>query len=249
MPQYQNYQILSPEGKLMFRTSKKRMDWYVSRNLAKIVDDQGLVAQLLFEPKGPGGINDPFYNQEMINQCVVCGTADDLTRHHLVPYTYRKHFPEELKSNTSYDILALCVNCHVKAEEHNLQLKRQLAVEYNAPFEHGIVFDKNLVKVKMAASTLVKHSDGLPEQRIKELTKLVTDYLGRKPESDDLAELLKVSPYNFDNYKSHAELLFSQLVNLEEFVHKWRKYFLDTMNPKFLPQHWTWDRPLHRSNL
>jgi hypothetical protein len=245
-PHYQNYQVLSPEGKLMFRTSKERVDWYVNRNLAKVVDTDGFVAQLLFQPKGPGGIDDPFYTQEMVNQCVVCGKNDYLTRHHLVPFTYRRHFPKEIKANASYDVLTLCVDCHIEVERHALELKMQLAKEYNVPFDYGGIVNRDLAYAKKAAFALIEHQHKIPLKRIEELVDRIYVYLGGPPTTDDIVELSEANPYNFDNFKSHAELLFSKLTNLEEFVYRWRKHFLDCMKPKFLPKYWTWDRSIYR---
>ena len=48
-------------------------------------------------------------------------------------------------------------------------------------------------------------------------------------------------------YVSHAEMVVAALLreggndNLFEFQKRWRQYFLDTMNPKFLPECWSVD--------
>lgn len=249
-PQYQNYRVLSPEGKLMFRTSKERADWYLSRNLAKVVenDADGAVLQLLFEPKGPGNIDDPFFEQKMENQCVVCGTLEDLTRHHIVPFCYRRLFPDDLKANASYDVMPLCVECHCAVERHAAQFKNELSKEYNAPFGEGITYNRELGSVKNAASAMLKYRDMIPLPRQEELVARMENYLGRPPHTDDIIELADANCYNFENFRTHAELLFSRLTNLEDFVFRWRKNFLETMKPQFMPNHWTWDRSIYRQS-
>lgn len=59
-PQYENCQVMNPEGRLMFRTHNRKGIWYLDRNLAKKLSDDPLIIQLTFAPKGIGHINDPF---------------------------------------------------------------------------------------------------------------------------------------------------------------------------------------------
>ena len=64
---------------------------------------------------------------------MVCGLNKDYSRFHVIPTLYRTHFPDELKSHRSHDIVVLCFNCHERASRQQDVLKGQLAEKYNAP--------------------------------------------------------------------------------------------------------------------
>src|SRR6516225_9795332 len=132
-PQYENCEVFSPDGQLMFRCCQKKANWYLRKNLGTKLSDQPLRIQLNFVPKGVGHIDDPYFLQIMQNRCVVCGEEKDLNRHHIVPYCYRKFFPVCLKEHRSYDVMPLCLPCHRLYEDHALELKRELASLYEAP--------------------------------------------------------------------------------------------------------------------
>ena len=98
---YGNCQILHPDGSLMCYCAMRKINWYLKRNLATQISNNPVVIKLNFQPKGKGNADNPFYLQERRNICVVCGTQENLTKHHCVPYCFRKHFPNEYKSHTS----------------------------------------------------------------------------------------------------------------------------------------------------
>lgn len=248
-PQYENYQVLHPDGKLMFRTSKRRAEWYLTKNLAKLVEDKGpdSVLQLTFTPKGPGCADDPYYQQKMKNRCVVCGVTEKLTRHHIVPSRYRKLFPDELKFNSSYDVQPLCTECHHTAEDYYFELTTALAEEYGSPIDATIKFNRELAKIRGAASSLVRYEHLIPVEKQIDMYEMVERYLGRMCTQEDLQELSNSEIYDFTGFTTHSEALMKKLKeeDLQDFVFRWRKFFLDKMQPKYMPDHWVWDRPIH----
>ena len=99
---YGNCKILAPDGKLMCRCLEKRVNWYLNRHLAQIVDNDPLTIQLNFKPSGNGSTHQDLKTIRE-NICVVCGdnNLSHLTKHHTIPYEYRRYFPDELKSHNS----------------------------------------------------------------------------------------------------------------------------------------------------
>lgn len=244
-PQYGNYQVFSPEGQLMFRCCQSKVDWYLKRNLAKVISEN--VVQLCFVPNGKGHSDDPFYLQVMENKCVVCGEKDDLTKHHVVPHSYRKHFPSEFKDYASHDVLSICVVCHHKYESKANELKQILVTTYNAPINgQGMKRDNNILYFKKIAIAILTYKGVMPVKRLQQLYDVIEIYLNKIPTDKDLEDLSKLNFDDFSEYKSHSRLVMEQITNIQEFVQLWRKHFLEEMNPQFMPQHWSVNRPLDK---
>ncbi|KAJ1678319.1 hypothetical protein EV182_004303 [Spiromyces aspiralis] len=154
---------------------RKRLDWYLSRELADRVDEDSI--RLNFESKGPGRQGDDFYLQDMRDQCVNCGMESNLTLHHVgkyiqawcVPYRYRKWFPKH-----NHDLLAMCLECHDKYETKATELTRDLARCFDAPVDgKGWVVYPEVGVGKKAAMALLKYRDRIPEPRVRVLEQAV----------------------------------------------------------------------------
>ncbi len=103
---YSNEVVLDPEGKTLFRGSAKKIDWYLDRRLAKVVDKgPPRTIQLLFKPNGPGVRGDDYSLAEKETKCVVCGCKDNLTRHHVVPSCYRSQMSPVYKDYNMHEML------------------------------------------------------------------------------------------------------------------------------------------------
>lgn len=242
-PQYENCEVLSPEGQLMFRCCRKKAVWYLDRNLGQKVADDPLIIQLTFVPKGVGHIDDPYFLQKMENRCVVCGSEESLTRHHVVPYCYRRFFPLDLKNHRSYDVMALCIPCHRSYEDYALELKKILADQHSAPISGtGIKYNKELARARGAAYAFLLNQDKMPPERQLELLGRVKSYLQKEVTDTDLHELVDKNPYDFGNYTHHGKIVMEQIKDIECFIRDWRQHFMDTMFPKFLPLFWNIER-------
>jgi len=129
---YGNCKVFSPQDELMFLCLEKKAKWYLDRGLAIIVKEDPLEIKLTFQPNGKGHtFNSAYYLAKKENKCVVCGETDikELTKHHVVPSEYVKHFPLEVKSRSSHDIVAICQKCHYDYENNHAQkLKMMLLI-------------------------------------------------------------------------------------------------------------------------
>lgn len=233
---YGNWRVYGPDGTLMFRTSKHKVDWYITKGLATILEDGKL--QLNFTPKGKGHADDNFYLSDRENCCVVCGTTSSLTRHHIIPHSYRKHFPERLKDHNHHDIVPLCVACHASYNVHEGKYMDLLANKYGSSDCHTPPTELVIMKkVRGAAVTLMKHADKLPKDRIAHLTKLITDFIHREPTTDDILILSElVLPEHSGRSKQQG--VAEKVENFQEFAEEWRQFFLEAMQPKFMPTGW-----------
>lgn len=241
-PIYGNYSVLDPQGRLMFRCGEKKFKWYLKKGLADPINDR--VIRLNFIPNGLGYVDDHFYLQDRKNVCVCCGTDKKLSKHHVVPYCYRKFFPELAKDHNYHDVLPLCTDCHELYEsEHSYQMRLALAEKYDAPL-HGLGVNKDdpiRGRAIKAAYCLAEYGDAIPEDRRQELYSRIEAFLGCRPNKRRIRALAKMAPMagRTPYYKTHGEIVMSKVENLQEFVVAWRRNFIETMQPKFMPQGWS----------
>lgn len=237
---YENCRVRGQDGELMFYCSSKRARWYITRGLADIITEEPLEIKLNFKTNGPGNAGDAFYMQHRKNMCVVCGSDDRLTRHHVVPYAFRRFLPAEVKDHSYHDVLLLCIDCHEKYEHHALSLKRKLSEEYGVPVDG--IFDARLAndmrRVKGYARVLLEHNTLIPEERKTYLLDFI-----KKTFNTDNPDLDSISKMEFEwDVKTQAEVIVSQLTDVRSFLRLWRGHFVETMQPKFMPEHWDIER-------
>ena len=85
-------------------------------------------------------------------------------RQNVVPQDYRRHFPPEMKDHHSHDILPTCPRCHGLANLYDDQLKKELAIKYNAPLVMLIYYTNwsalyGFPPLRKTVSPLVKNYD------------------------------------------------------------------------------------------
>ena len=246
---YGNCQVLSPDGILMFRCLEKRAKWYLKRNLAKTINDNPLIVQLTFQPKGPG-VKEENLKSERHNRCVACGEEDlnELTKHHIVPYEYRKNFPDERKQHNSLFVVPICKKCHTQYEQHYATpLKKKIAKEYGVKKS----VSQDVFFIRGAINTLLKHYDSsihIPSKKQLKLKEkafvlLIEKGMIEKIEQlDDLA-YLKVTLDNIyeecDKYvDNHGKFIVECWKDrLNEFEIMWVNHFITSMNPKYTPEY------------
>ena len=230
---YSNIQLFSPDGLLMCRISERRANWYLERDLAEVITEDPLAIKLTFEPNGLGNHGDPFYTEERKTQCVVCGEEEALTKHHCVPYCFRRHFPLEHKSRLSHDVLMMCVPCHEKYEQ--FAHKRKLAmIEVDNPTEE----QKAMHRICKAANTLHNYRDKIPLERVAALMGMIAEVTGQ-PATDELIEELAYNRWNGLETVYRWREYVEGIEDIEAFIRDWRQHFLDTMEPKHMPPHWS----------
>jgi exonuclease 3'-5' domain-containing protein 2 len=236
---YENFTILHPNGERMCYCDKKKINWYLKKNLAKQIDEKTI--QLLFEPKGIGDLHlSKAYENNKQNLCVVCGCEDNLTKHHIVPYQYRKHFPEAFKSHNHFDVLPVCITHHEEYEREADLFNEKLAREA------GIITKSNqklpevvkAEKLNAIIMTLESKWDEIPPLRRDVLLREISDHFGvvdidRSSIASFKQELVKDTPSI-----SPASVIVSKQTDIPQFIVRWRKHFIDNMKPQFLPKGW-----------
>lgn len=247
---YSNCLVLSPDDIPMFRCAKHRAEWYLNHeaHLAEVVefgaDNQPMVIRLTFEPEGLGKAGDDFYLQTRESKCVVCGTREDITKHHVVPLCYRRH--TETAGNNHHDILPVCETCHRKYERRFAwQLRLRIAKEYDAPVEGTINgVDKNeFFKYNKIAHALVAYRKKMPPERIRELELRLSRYLGHTPDREEL-ERLSLDYRHQGGLRTHGAIVAKKIEDIDAFYVRWRQHFVDTMQPQHLPEHWSITRSI-----
>lgn len=219
-PVYHNCKIYASDGRLLCYCDRKKLEWYIQRDLAKIVEDDPPAIMLLFEPKGrPEDEDNDFYVQSKKNICVGCGERNHYLRYRIIPSCYRMHFPEHLKSHRSHDIVLLCVDCHEIAHSAAEKYKRQIASEFDIPLFVRRIVDPgkskgiNLIsssdngveeagvsplQLRTAAMALLRHGSSMPSERHDELMQIVKAYFGGReisPKDLEMALLVGMSPH------------------------------------------------------
>lgn len=226
---YSNCKMISQYGDVLAYVDRKRMNWYLERNLARLISDQEF--QLTFAHN----IKDASYDVEFLpreSKCVVCGTDGDLKRHHVVPYCFRRYFGEKYKSHNSYDVLALCGPCHIAYEREAENEKRS----QRDPLINKAEVSEITRNLKAAKGLLTNYSR-MPQHSIDR----VWGYL---PEvgSRDLTELPAfIYKQSCRLKEANAATWAAKIVSSmgeEQIVLFWRKHFLAHAKPQHLPQGW-----------
>lgn len=213
-PVYHNCRIYANDGRLLCYCDRKKLEWYLTRDLAKLVEDNPPAIMLLFEPKGrPEDEGNDFYIQSKKNICVSCGEGNHYLRYRIIPSCYRIHFPEQLKSHRSHDIVLLCVDCHEVAHAAAEKYKKQISAEFGIPlFIHKVADSRKAearpgssasitnfeagvspLQLRTAAMALLRHGPTMPSNRREELREIVMRYYGgREISEEDLERALLV---------------------------------------------------------
>ncbi|KAF9576683.1 hypothetical protein EC968_005456 [Mortierella alpina] len=155
---YDNISVYAPpDSNLIFRCSRKRANWYLSRSLARSLSSNSI--HLTFAPAGQGHVNDPYFLEERENKCVVCAkeTAEaGATMLHVVPEQYRKWFPLRLKSHSSHDIVVACPECNAQWDREAAIVRKEIVRMYGIPLEGvGWIKDYEAGAAKRAAGAVV----------------------------------------------------------------------------------------------
>lgn len=238
---YTNCKIFSPDNRLLCFCDQSRINWYLNNNLADIIPDQEYLSiRLKFEPVGNGSASDLFGVTPKENKCVVCGEEEIsiLTRHHIVPVIYMKYFPIKIKTRNHHEVLALCKDCHGSYEIIAEEIKTKLAEPYKQETDYMFV------RAVKNAKALKKHGNKIPEDKKIKLLSIIKYHFGKDDiTQEDILELSKVHRADANSY--HGKEVVENLTDIVEFIKMWRKHFVDTMQPKFLPKGWNIDRPIN----
>jgi hypothetical protein len=242
---YGNCAILAPDGQMLCRCDSKKANWYLKRGLAFLEKESPLTIRLKFEPKGRGCADDPYYLAEKPNRCVVCGREDRLTKHHAVPYFFRKMFPPIFKKHSSHDVVPVCTDCHTAYEPKSQELRKQIAKEMG--FEPTPAYRNPRSEYSKLAWALHTHGKNMPEARKNEILQKIAKDIGHVPTMQEIDDIYKNSirrkkhsQPEVINWMKEVEKAVSKMTDeeLHAFCRRWRRHFIDTMAPKFMLSHW-----------
>lgn len=239
---YDNIRMLSPEGDIMCRMSRKRADWYLARQLA-VLEDNGLAIRLTISPRGPGWPSSEFYTLPHVDQCVVCGSTEELTRHHCVPRCYRVFFESRFKTALCHDVLLVCARCHDAYEELAYELKM---TEICIP-ESERRRRSEIARGIRASNVLLKHWDRIPGEKFAVIMFQIARALGKPVDSVVDSDLRNLASQALPRDIAAGD--WEDVVQREgpqTLIRRWRTHFVETMHPKFLPAGWSIEGPEER---
>lgn len=262
----ENWKVYHPDGIThMYTTNSKKAKWYLSHNYAKQRAPFEII--LTFNPNGKGfHENEIFGRSPREFRCVVCGIGENLQRHHIVPYHYRKFMTEEYKSRNHHDVVIICSDHHQEYERHSDTYKDYWASYFRVSSISDInrrnsgrlhQFFNSKIKANKLIGTLLYKINEIPEERAnwmileigkclnipkKEIVTYTLDQLNNIYEN--LNARISEHKYNIDNEsnKYHGQLVIQKLDShnkLRKFIKAWRKHFLKKMNPQYMPEGWT----------
>jgi hypothetical protein len=219
---YGNHKMYSIEDEFLSHVDTKRMKWYLDRNLAMMINEKDF--KLTFKSKGNQAQGE-YYKLELKNICVICGTGESLTKHHVVPTQYRKYLPMKYKSKSSFDVLCVCIECHHSYEIIANVLKEDLLKKYDLIDE-----SKHQQKIKKYHHVLNNHSEFLSDEKRLDMVNFMEEFL-----DDSIENILSV---DCNEFESTSSLLMKNITDYKEFIIMWREHFIKNADPKHLPQEW-----------
>jgi 5-methylcytosine-specific restriction endonuclease McrA len=236
-PPYENLQFLHPDGGVMFLGNSKMARWYLENGLVRRLDDGSL--QLLFTPRGPGAMGDGFLLTPKANVCAICGRTDDLSRHHIVPKRFARHFPARgRKDRSTHDVVPLCGADHSAFETlHSSELDRRLQEQGLLPpkVDHADLFHRR-GRVFKSLNLLKRLSDGLIPGK-HAATARAKYGLPQSPAEVAETERRLLEELRFLEPRKLVFEYSSEQKRLVELI--CRTHFLETMKPAFLPENWS----------
>ncbi|KAM7159144.1 exonuclease 3'-5' domain-containing protein 2 [Molossus nigricans] len=250
-PLYDNCFLHAPDGQPLCTCDRRKAQWYLDKGIGELVSEEPFVVKLQFEPAGRPESPGDYYLMVKENLCVVCGKKDSYIRKNVIPHEYRKHFPVEMKDHNSHDVLLLCTSCHAISNYYDNHLKQQLAKEFQAPIgsEEGLrlLEDPERRQMRSGARALLS-AESLPAQRKEELLRALREFYSTDTVTDEMLQEAasletRISnesyiPHGLKVVRCHSQGGLRSLMQLES---RWRQHFLDSMQPKHLPQQWSVD--------
>lgn len=265
----ENWEVFHPNGKHMFTCGEKKANWYLSKNLAKVINDFKI--ELTFEPNGFGFDEAEEFGLVARNlYCVVTGKENNLQRHHIVPYCYRSNFPPLYKSKNHHDVVLLNYEIHERYEKEASLYKNVIGEIYGVKTieELNLEYTRALYDFSKEKTILLSkfhtifHGYGvIPKEIVLENLKHIsmhTNITEKRIMSMNYIDLYRIFEYlkelffnEIEEFKKENRIYYDhgfQVVakldteeKIIDFVKLWRTHFIETMNPQFMPTGWSID--------
>jgi len=265
----ENWEVYHPNGTHMFTCGEKKAAWYLDRDLAKRTTDGKIM--LTFEPKGNGFETNEIFGKSVREAiCVVTGVDDGLQRHHIVPYCYRTYFPDQYKSKNHHDVVLINHERHSEYERqatlykdviskmYNVKTITETNMEYTSKLReigkpNAILlstlyslfktYGKISQQVKLEKLQTISEGIGLPFETICNYNyiQLYKMYLLLKEEHVKKQFEFKQNHRQEYDHGYHMVQKLDTEEKMVDFVKLWRRHFIETMNPQFMPNGWSID--------
>lgn len=265
----QNWAVYHPNGTHMFTCGERKATWYLDKGLAKITSEGKIM--LTFTPKGGGfDSGEIFGKTEREVICVVSGTDEGLQRHHIVPYCYRTYFPEEYKAKNHHDVVLINHELHSEYEQQANVYKDKIAdiygvktiTEFNIEYTHnlrdigrdGAIITNSIKSIlntygrlphedKSKKLELISKISNIPIEVVNEWNyiQLYKFYTLVADQSFNAVDEFKKNHRIYYDHGYHVVKQLDTQKKMTKFIKLWRKHFINTMNPKFMPKGWSID--------
>ena len=226
---FDNCKMHDMHGNFIAYTSKKKVMWYVDKDIADIISQNGdeVSIKLRFKPKKETIVIRPFNVGARDNICACCGTMEELTIHHIVPYEYRKLFDEVYMKHNTYDIIGLCIACHRSYEKIAGEFKKQLYKDFIPAYYLQLCKDYQIMKSLYRG---LKSKKSYPMQ---------TAYINKSIASvmDRWCGIFS-TPEELLNYKPNQKKYIINNIGIELIIYIWQYHFMDTVKPIYMPDWW-----------
>lgn len=227
---YDNCKMLDKDNKFMSFVDQDKMDWYLKKNLAEKIDEKTF--KINFVPNG-SGVKIEYYQDPVLNRCVCCASTENLTKHHVLPYRFKKYFPVEYKSHTSFDILLLCESCHSKYEIEANKFQNKIIKQYNA---NTIIHNKEYKNILGLIKSINK--ENIPIDRKEKMLKQVKTFFNNDTITIDNMDKYLIPISSTAEIEKAVQNTIIQMGGYFDFIVLWRNHFIETMNPKYLSESW-----------
>jgi hypothetical protein len=222
-PDYGHYEMQTPSGEKLCHCGQKKAIWYMANNLVELLEAN--IIRLKFEPKF-------ITYDEKETWCVVCGSRQQLTKHHIVPLCYRQYLPVAFKFNQ--DVVRCCEPCHRKYENKAWIFHKQISDHYKVHANH--LNKNNIIMFKLSNAIKTRN---IPEQRKKEMLDKLKLFFPKNTKEEEIIDYaLKLDTRSNISY---GEQIIKKVKNengIQNFIEGWRMHFLEHANPQFMLESW-----------
>lgn len=237
---YDNCELYSPDDVFLGYIPKHRMEWYILKDLATPISENKI--KLKFEPtfKKTNEMVDKEKHFPKKNICVICGEEDVLRLRKLwiTPRQFKKHFPNEIKSRKTDDVVAVCSDHTCDLDEFVSDVKEDLYKKYNINV-NDFKEDSKISHLKTIIKKILKN--GLDTHPNNQYTKeKLIEHFGKIPSEEEMSQFVKVNPIFVEGCQTPEELVVKKVIEngeTKEFFKLWKKEFYDGFEPEYLP----WD--------